>query len=1248
MNKSMVLLALTAAAAITPGCGKPAAEAAPTLQAVDSGFKIATDSLSFPNFAGYTQSAIFKAADVQRMYGDAVCAGGKGSTCVLMPAAQQFVDQVNTATAGGLCEGFAAVSGLGFDGKLDLSVIGSVTSLYTLDRTVHPELDHEIAYWFGTQYAPEVKDATQRLSGKEALAVLATAFAAGKAGETYRLGFMRLDANGHAAGGHAVTPYATRNVSGDHWQILIYDSNHPGEERAIDVDAAADTWNYVASTNPSEAGSTYEGGPGTRNRFYAVANSARLGIHECSFCPGFGAMPTTTVLPTGRVAVQIKDKQGRKLGSDGKTDADEIPNGRATPIYTAGGLWADDTPIALDVPGADGMTVTAVDTSSGVNQPMQLTVLRPSGEFASAAGRSGSGQHELTVSDVGTASYKNASGAGATVSVGLATAQGQSVSLFVHATDTLDGKGAAMDLALQPKDGTASVGLPNGGTVTVTVATHATTGDSTFTGTIAAPGGARLSIPTAPSNGKAVTVSIDTNGDGKPDQVVDVLPCAKDPACQQFQANSADDDIIPDALDNCPHATNPDQADFDHDGIGDACDDDKDGDGVPASLDCNDFDPKVTTGCGSTAAQCQVGTDCPPPAGNSCKVATCTAGVCGTADAGPGAACDDGDGCTSGETCTSGKCSGGSKTNCDDGNACTDDACASVSGCAHVNNTAPCTDNDVCTTGDLCTGGKCATTGVKACDDGKPCTTDSCDAVNGCAALPNTAACTDDDACTSGDLCGGGVCVPGAATSCDDGNACTNDACDPASGCKNTTVTGACSDGNPCTVGDACQSGACLPGGVTNCDDGNGCTTDSCDSGGGGCVYAASAGPCSDGNACTTGDTCAGSMCVSGAQVCDMAVNSTNDVDDGKCDAAHCSLREAINLANSDASPTTLGFAFSGTLSLEEYLPVITAPLTVDGTGQAVIIDGNTLYRPFHATASLTLKKLTIQHCASSLDSTGGGAVRMEGGGVVDGVTFVQNKSDVQGGAVYALSGITIQNCVFDTNTQSNLLPGQSAGGAVYLAASGNVVKDSTFSNNASALYGGAIACWDACVATVVGCTFSNNAGLYGGGVLNNGTMKLANSTFAGNTVTGDGGAISSSGTLTVVHCTIAGNSSTGPTAGLKYGGTLTLKNTLIAGNTGGGVDCGLGGGAGTIAANVGNFVQDNTCSPALSGDPKLGSLADNSGPTKTMALLIGSTAIDAADPTACNDPDVFSMDQRKTARPQGAACDIGAYEFVP
>jgi hypothetical protein len=99
----------------------------------------------------------------------------------------------------------------------------------------------------------------------------------------------------------------------------------------------------------------------------------------------------------------------------------------------------------------------------------------------------------------------------------------------------------------------------------------------------------------------------------------------------------------------------------------------------------------------------------------------------------------------------------------------------------------------------------------------------------------------------------------------------------------------------------------------------------------------------------------------------------------------------------------------------------------------------------------------------------------------------------------------------------------------------------------------------------------------------------------------------------------------------------LTI-NTILAGNSPS--NC-----SGTIADAGHNLSSDNSCVFTGAGslnntDPMLGPLADNGGPTLTLALLPGSPAIDAGDDSAAP-----PTDQRGVARPVGAASDIGAYE---
>jgi hypothetical protein len=180
---------------------------------------------------------------------------------------------------------------------------------------------------------------------------------------------------------------------------------------------------------------------------------------------------------------------------------------------------------------------------------------------------------------------------------------------------------------------------------------------------------------------------------------------------------------------------------------------------------------------------------------------------------------------------------------------------------------------------DSCTDGSCHPGQPKFCDDFKVCTQDSCDPATGaCLNQPASGPCSDGSFCTVGDTCDQGVCRPGTAPNCDDGNACTTDGCSASSGCFHTVLTGACDDGNPCTTGDRCLNGACKPTDPVGCVDGNLCTVDFCDRASGACVHEASSADCSDGNACTI-------------DLCDAATGTCTGQEPLDCDdASDCTL----------------------------------------------------------------------------------------------------------------------------------------------------------------------------------------------------------------------------------------------------------------------------------------------------------------------------------------------------------------------
>jgi hypothetical protein len=120
------------------------------------------------------------------------------------------------------------------------------------------------------------------------------------------------------------------------------------------------------------------------------------------------------------------------------------------------------------------------------------------------------------------------------------------------------------------------------------------------------------------------------------------------------------------------------------------------------------------------------------------------------------------------------------------------------------------------------------------CDDANPCTTDAC--INGtCIHTPVAAgtSCSDGNACNGAETCtASATCVAGPSPLVDDGNPCTTDTCDPTAGVQHTPVTSGteCADENACDGAETCNaSGVCVAGSPPQIDDHNPCTADSCD-----------------------------------------------------------------------------------------------------------------------------------------------------------------------------------------------------------------------------------------------------------------------------------------------------------------------------------------------------------------------------------------------------------------------------------
>lgn len=277
---------------------------------------------------------------------------------------------------------------------------------------------------------------------------------------------------------------------------------------------------------------------------------------------------------------------------------------------------------------------------------------------------------------------------------------------------------------------------------------------------------------------------------------------------------------------------------------------------------------------------------------NPCTVDTCDPSL-GVAHAAKpaGASCSDGDACNGSEVCSaSGNCESGGAPQVSDGNPCTDDSCDAVAGVRHVARPVgvSCSDGDPCNGEETCSAqGACLAATTVNLSDGNSCTVDTC--VNGVVAhapIQDGASCSDGNLCTTSDTCQQGTCVAGNAVGVEDGNPCTSDSCDAATGLVDhqpVALGTSCDNATVCDGRETCNAhGDCEATAAPIVDDGNPCTTDSCDAiAGVHHVNVPSGTSCSDGNACNGVESCSAGACLSGAA---PAVDDANPCSLDACD----------------------------------------------------------------------------------------------------------------------------------------------------------------------------------------------------------------------------------------------------------------------------------------------------------------------------------------------------------------------------
>jgi hypothetical protein len=299
----------------------------------DDGFRPDTDGFSFPNYGGNSGATDLTPAGMAALFGPQVCASGTGSSCLLTPPAQEAMDQMNHATAGGHCYGFSVAALRFFKHVMEPTIFGAST-VPSLNIQGNDSLQLEIAEAFVSQMFPSVQNSELTGSPNAILNELIRSLRANQ--DLYTIGITKTLAHNRSKEqvGHAITPYAVEDRGGGRFAVLIYDNNHPLKERAVLFNRNTNTWGYDAAQNPNDPTWHFQGTAKSPN-MVIDSLSAGLGPQRCFFCAGANAYQQIALEgdPSNHSHLVITDPQGRRTGYVRGKLVTEIPGSKAiTPL----------------------------------------------------------------------------------------------------------------------------------------------------------------------------------------------------------------------------------------------------------------------------------------------------------------------------------------------------------------------------------------------------------------------------------------------------------------------------------------------------------------------------------------------------------------------------------------------------------------------------------------------------------------------------------------------------------------------------------------------------------------------------------------------------------------------------------------------------------------------------------------------------------------------------------------------------
>ena len=310
----------------------------------DSGFRPWVDGYSFENYGNDVGPKNMTPANVENIFGSQVCLKGTGATCVLLPAAKQWMDNQNAAMDGGHCMGFSVTALRFFEKTLKQQDYGADTTP-KLRIVGNLPLQEKIAETWAYQGLPLV---SRGIVGGRPNHILDTlTHALQTRDEDYTIGIF------NETGGHAITPFAIEDNGGGRIHVLIYDNNFPGVIRAIEFNRNTQRWIYHGGPNPKDLDQAYYGGV-KRRAMVLLPTKPGERMQPCPFCKAstLGDQPrgysvgtvlkkddqydeiTLTGDPENHAHLLLRDRDGNETGFKNGSYINDIPGAEIKRSFT--------------------------------------------------------------------------------------------------------------------------------------------------------------------------------------------------------------------------------------------------------------------------------------------------------------------------------------------------------------------------------------------------------------------------------------------------------------------------------------------------------------------------------------------------------------------------------------------------------------------------------------------------------------------------------------------------------------------------------------------------------------------------------------------------------------------------------------------------------------------------------------------------------------------------------------------------